>query len=60
MKKFEYRVVEFEVPHFLDGDAIYISKYQRRLNRLGGEGWELVSIDSEKNLFYFKRLVEDD
>lgn len=60
MRKFEYKVVELEIPRFLDSGTIRISEYQRKLNRLGSKGWELISIDFGKSLLYFKRLVEDD
>lgn len=51
MKKFEYKV------KVLHGT---IEKVNSLLNKLGKQGWELISIDRGQSVFaYFKRCVNE-
>ncbi len=57
MHKYKYLVMAFDTT-----DAqITMEKTTSRLNELGGEGWDLVSVvpikdyNGESSLFYFKR-----
>lgn len=57
--KWEYRVIRID-----DGGRSGGSNAEAQLNKLGAEGWELVSVraDSQANrnspIFYFKRPVQ--
>jgi hypothetical protein len=42
--KWEYRTVIFEVSHWFIGGTLDGQKFNDRLNQLGEEGWELVSV----------------
>ena len=49
MKKFEYKV---------EALGATIEKVNSRLNELGKQGWELISIDRGSSVFaYFKRTL---
>ena len=43
MKKFEYKSVEFDTNGFFSGGKLDSKEFDRTLNDLGREGWELVS-----------------
>ncbi|MDX9872894.1 MAG: DUF4177 domain-containing protein [Clostridia bacterium] len=42
MESWEYRVIKYDTEGFLGG-KIETSTFERELNDLGGQGWELVS-----------------
>jgi len=46
--KWEYRTVVFEVPGWFIGGKLDGEKFNDRLNQLGEEGWELVSVFDTK------------
>ena len=45
MEKFEYKVVLYDVKGFWGG-SVTPGELENTLNKLGGEGWELVSCTS--------------
>ena len=42
--KWEYRTIVFEVSGWFIGGKLDAQKFNDRLNQLGEEGWELVSV----------------
>lgn len=51
MPKWEYRILD---SHELEGEGVYSDKFNRKiiedyLNRLGKQGWEIISFDVIEN-----------
>lgn len=58
MTKFEYKV-EYILPKWSFNDGAYAEEILAKLNELGEEGWEIVSIDYLKTGSLFKRRIEE-
>ena len=65
MDKFEYKVISYDTKGFFGGN-VDTGELEKRLNKLGNDGWEMVSsastnqsYGSSKSLvFIFKRKKE--
>ncbi len=66
MKQFEYKTLKFETEYSLfQGNKIYDEELNIKMNKLGLEGWELVStLDSHSSgrtdyiVLIFKKEIE--
>lgn len=61
MKKYQYLVVDIgEATNQEYDDSVntdFLDRRQNILNKLGENGWELISIESD--IFYFKRIISE-
>lgn len=59
MKKFEYKIENFKIHGMVN--LILTKEHEEKMNNLGKEGWELVSVNDTKNgrtvMAIFKREI---
>lgn len=56
--KYEYKVTYFQYADQISATpgADELGILEKHLNKDGDKGWELVAIDFDKSLFYYKKL----